>query len=140
MSTEDNKALVRRFFEEVFNEKNLASIDEFVGPNIIEHSLPPGLPAVIEGTRLFIGMYLAAFPDLHFTLEDQVAEGDEVATRFTSRGTHKGEFQGIPPTGKQGIVTGMNIYRLAEGKIVEHWLNLDMLGLLQQLGVVPSMS
>ena len=83
-------------------------------------------------------LYFTAFPDLHFTIEDQIAEGDRVVTRFTARGTHQGAFIGIPPTGKQGVVTGTGIDRFANGKIVEAWFNSDDLGLLQQLGVVPS--
>lgn len=138
MSTEDNKTLVRRFYEEVFNEKNLAAVYEFIDPDGIDHALPPGLVG-IEGTKHFIGMYLAAFPDLHMTVEDLIAEEDEVVLRWTCRGTHLGELQGIPPTGKQVTVTGIEINRFKGGKSVEHWLNYDTLGMLQQLGVIPSM-
>ncbi len=136
MSAQENKALVRSFYEEVFNNKNLAHVASFVDPQIVEHDLPPGLPAGIEGTRKFIGMYLAAFPDLYITAEDLVAEGDKVAVRFTLRGTHKSELMGIAPTGKQVTVTGIQILRVASGKIVENWVNLDALGLLQQLGAL----
>ncbi len=139
MSTEQNKALVRRFYDEVFNKKNLAVIDDFLDPHIIEHSLPPGLPGGIEGSRQFIGMYLTAFPDLHLTAEDMIAEGDKVVSRLTMRGTHRGEFMGIPPTGKQVTITGIQIPRIAGGKITENWINLDALGMLQQLGVIPAM-
>jgi predicted ester cyclase len=82
-------------------------------------------------------MYLTAFPDLHLTIEDLIAEGDKVVDRQTARGTHQGTFMGIPPTGKQITVTAMNISRIVGGKIVEHWVELDTLGMLQQLGVVP---
>lgn len=140
MSTEQNKDLVRRFYEEVFNNKNLASLNEFVDPHIVEHSLPPGLPAGSEGTRQFIGMYLAAIPDFHLTTEDMIAEGDRVATRLTYHGTHRGELMGIPPTGKQATVTGIQIVRIANGRIVENWINFDALGMLQQLGVIPAMA
>lgn len=85
-------------------------------------------------------MYLTAFPDLHFTFEDFIAEGDQVVVRWTPSGTQKGELMGIPPSGKSFSATGIEIYRFEGGKIVEHWLESDMLGLLQQLGVVPSMS
>ncbi len=138
MSTEDNKATVRRFYEEVFNKKNIAGVDAFVGPNAIDHGLPPGLSTGVEGTKQFIGMYLAAFPDLHVTVEDLIAEGDTVTSRWTTRGTHQGELMGIPPTGKQVTVTGIEIYRFAGGKSVEHWLEFDALGMLQQLGVIPA--
>jgi predicted ester cyclase len=83
-------------------------------------------------------MYLTAFPDLHFTVEDIIAEGDKVVTRLTCRGTQQGAFMGIPPTGKQATVTAIDINRFAGGKSVEHWLNMDTLGLLQQLGVIPA--
>src|SRR5215467_9102352 len=140
MSTEQNKDLVRPFYEEVFNKKNLASVDEFVDPQIIEHSLPPGLPVGSEGTRQFIGMYLAAFPDLHLTANDLIAEGDKVTARLTYGGTHRGELMGIPPTGKQATVTGIQIVCIADGRIVENWINFDALGMLQQLGVIPAMA
>ena len=139
MSTEENKALVSRFYEEVFNKKNLASIDEFVDSQIVEHDLPPGLPVGSEGTRLFIGMYLAAFPDLHLTVEDIIAEGNEVTARFTIRGTHRGKLMGIHPTSKQVMVTGIQVMRIADGRIAENWVNFDALGMLQQLGVIPAM-
>ena len=138
MSTEENKALVRRFYDEVFNKKNLMAIDEFLDPQIIEQALPPGLPDGSEGSRQFIGMYLAAFPDLHLTAEDLIAEGDKVVARFTLRGTHKGEFMGVPPTGKQVTMTGIQIVRTADDRIAENWVNFDALGMLQQLGVIPA--
>ncbi len=138
MSTKENKELVRRFYDEVFNKKNLMAIDEFLDPHIIEHALPPGLPGGNAGSRQFIGMYLAAFPDLHLTAEDLIAEGDKVAARLTLRGTHKGELMGVPPTGKQVTLTGIQIVRTADGRIAENWINLDALGMLQQLGVIPA--
>lgn len=138
MSTENNKALIRRFYEEVFNQKKRAAIDEFSDPNYVDHTAPPGLPAGIEGQKQLIGMYLTAFPDLHLTVEDMIAEGDKVVSRWSGSGTHQGKFMGIPPTGKQGTVTGIEIIRIAGSKFVEHWMELDALGLLQQLGVVPA--
>ncbi len=137
MSTEDNKAQVRRFYEEVFNQKKRAAIDEFSDPSYVDHTAPPGLPGGIEGQKQLIGMYLTAFPDLHLTVEDMIAEGDKVVSRWTASGTHPGEFMGIPPTGKQLIAKGIEINRIAGRKFVEHWMELDTLGLLQQLGVVP---
>lgn len=137
MSTEQNKALVHRFYEEVFNNKNLAIIGDFLDAQIIEHNLPPGLPGGIEGSRQFINMYLAAFADLRLTVEDLIAEGDRVTVRFTLRGTHTGELMGLPPTGKQVTMTGIQIVRATDGKITENWINTDALGLLQQLGAIP---
>jgi len=138
MSTEDNKALVRRFYEEVINKKKTAAIDEFIDPNQVDHAAPPGIPGGIEGAKQTITMYLAAFPDLHFTVEDMIAEGDKVVARITARGTHQGTFMSIPPTGKQVTVTAIEIIRIAGSKFVEHWMELDALGLLQQLGAVPA--
>lgn len=138
MSTEDNKALVRRWYDEVLNKKNSAAISEFCAPNLVDHSLPPGLPGGIEGTKQFIGMYVTAFPDLHLTVEDMITEGDKVASRLSISGTQQGAFMGIPPTGKHMTSTGIDIIRIADGKFVEHWLEADNLGLLQQLGVIPA--
>jgi predicted ester cyclase len=138
MSTEDNKALVRRFYEEVINKKKTAAIDEFIDPNQVDHAAPPGIPGGIEGAKQVIAMYLTAFPDLHFTVEDMIAEGDKVVARITARGMHQGTFMSIPPTGKQVTVTAIEIIRIAGSKFVEHWMELDALGLLQQLGAVPA--
>ena len=96
------------------------------------------MPAGIEGSKQFIGMYLTAFPDLQFKIEDMIVEGDRVVARLTTSGTHKGAFMGIPPTGKQTSVTAIDINRMAGGKSVEHWLEMDTMGLLQQLGVIPA--
>src|SRR5947209_16741868 len=121
MSTEGNKTLMHRFLEEVFNKKNLSALDEFIAPNQVDHTLPAFLPTTPEGTKRAIGMYLKAFPDLHVTLEDMIAEGDKVVTRFTSRGTQKRAFAGMPPTGKQVMVSSIVIARITDGKIVEQW-------------------
>jgi len=140
MSTEDNKATVRRSIEEVFNKKNLAAIDEFIAPNHIDHAASAaGSPAGPEGSRQLIGMMLTAFPDLHYTIEDMIAEGDTVAFRMTMRGTQQGALGSIPPTGKQVEVLTINIVRIESGKIAEEWGIDDRLGLLQQLGLVPAM-
>ncbi len=137
MSTEVNKASMRRFYDEVFNKKNRAAIDEFIDPHQVDHAAPPGTPGGLEGARQTVTMYLTAFPDLYFTVEDLIAEGDKVVARLTVRGTQQGVFMGIPPTGKHVTVTAIDINCFAGGKSVEHWLNMDTWGLLQQLGVVP---
>ncbi len=137
MSVEQNKALDRRYVEEVLDKGNLAVIDEIMAPNYVGH-VPGFPPSDREGDKQLIAMFRAAFPDLHFTLEDQIGEGDKVVHRLTARGTHKGEFQGIPPTGKQVTVTGININYFVEGKVVESWGIIDMVGLMQQLGVMPT--
>jgi len=138
MSTEVNKASMRRFYDEVFNKKNRAAIEEFIDPTQVDHAAPPGTPGGLAGAKHTLTMYLTAFPDLYFTVEDLIAEGDKVVARLTTRGTQQGVFMGIPPTGKHVTVTGIDINRLAGGKSVEHWLNMDTLGLLQQLGVIPA--
>jgi steroid delta-isomerase-like uncharacterized protein len=140
MFVQENKALVRRYYQEVFNEHNLASFDQLAAPDAIDHSLPPGLPQGIEGTRQILGMYLTAFPDVQVTVGDLIAEGDRVVARLVYTGTHQGDFLGIPPTGRRITVTATDIIRIADGKMVEHWGNSDQLGLLQQLGAIPSPS
>ena len=137
MSTQDNKALLRRFYDEVINKKNLAAIDEFIDPQMVDHALPPGMPAGIEGQRQVLSMYSTAFPDTHFTVEDMIAEGDKVVVRLSMSATQQGAFLGQPPTGKHVTFTGIDIIRIAGGKLVERWAETDMLGMLQQLGVVP---
>ncbi len=137
MSLEENKAIELRFFEEVVNKGNLAVIDEIVAANFVQHDAPPGITADREGMKQFFATHHSAFPDFHSTLEDMFAEGDKVVQRFTARGTHKGEWMGIAPTGKQVTISGIAIHRITDGKIVEDWTSMDMLGALQQLGVVP---
>lgn len=136
--SEENKALVRRSFEEVWNDKNLDALDEIVAADAVDHSRPPGFPQGVEGSKAFIGMYLSAFPDTKMTIEDMIAAGDKVITRWVATGTHDGELMGIPPTGKHVTVTGMGIDRISGGKIVESWGEFDALGMMQQLGVVPT--
>ncbi len=137
MSIEENKAIELRFLEEVVNKGNLAVIDELCAANFVDHTALPGLAPDREGYKQFFAMSRSALPDFHSTLEDMIAEGDKVAERFTGRGTHKGEWMGIAPTGKQVTIQGMAIHRITDGKIVENWANMDMLGVMVQLGVVP---
>ncbi len=113
MSTEDNKALVRRLYEEVFNRGNLPTVDELLATDYIDHTALPGTSPGPEGLKQFISMFRAAFPDLHFTIEDMIAEGDTVVVRQTYRGTHKGDLMNIPPTGKQVTITSIDIGRFA---------------------------
>ncbi len=137
MSTEENKALVRRYLAEVYNNKNMAAIDELMASNFVAHAYGP--PGDREGYKQTVSMLFTGFPDYHLTVEDMVAEGDRVAVRFTWRGTHKGEFAGIGPTGKQVNVTAMTIHRISDGKVVETWGLVDRLGQMQQLDVIPHM-
>jgi steroid delta-isomerase-like uncharacterized protein len=135
MTTEANKANARRFIDEVVNRGNVAVIDELAGPNYVDHTAPPGVPADREGQKAFVTMFRAAFPDLHATIEDQVAEGDRLVQRVTSHGTMRGDFQGMPASGKEATWSGIHIVRFDnDGKAVEHWGVVDQLGMLAQLG------
>jgi predicted ester cyclase len=137
VSTEDNKALVRRFVDEVQSKGNADLIDEICSAEFVNHSAPPGLPADCEGIKIVTAMFRGAFPDSYFTVEDMVAEGDKVATRKTFHGTHEGEFMGIPPSGRSVTIGLIDIVRISEGRVVEHWSMGDNLGMMRQLGVVP---
>jgi steroid delta-isomerase-like uncharacterized protein len=134
---EQNKAIMRRAVEQVVNEGDLAVIDELVASDFVDHTPLPGLPPNREGIRQTIGMMREAFPDIEVTIEDIIAEDDKVVSRQTTRGTHKGEFMGVPPTGREVTWTGILMFRIREGKIVDQWLEQDTMGLMQQLGAVP---
>jgi predicted ester cyclase len=135
--SEENKALVRRFVNEVQSGGNIDAIDKLCAPGFVNHSAPPGMPSDCEGLKHVITLFRQAFPNSYFTIEDVVAEGDKVATRKTFYGTHQGEVMGIPPTGKQVSIDLIDIVRVAGRQVVEHWSIGDNLGMLQQLGVVP---
>ena len=137
MSAEENKALFRRLVDEFINTGNEAVADEVMTPDFVEHEELGG-PPTREGVKQFFAMFRAAFPDLRVTIEDMIAEGDKVVARLTMRGTHQGEFLGIPPTGKQVTMGVIDIVRVADGKAVEHWGISDQLGLMQQLGAIPA--
>ena len=139
MSTEQNRQLGARWAELWNADKSLDVVDEIVDENFVSHSTPPGLPPGREGVRIWSTIFRNAFPDMRATADDVIVEDDKVVERFTASGTFKGEFMGIPPTGKSGSTTGINIFRVANGKIVEHWGNSDDLGMMQRLGVIPSM-
>jgi len=135
MSPEDNKVTVRRFYDEVINQKHLAVLEELHGDHYVSHDLPSD-PAEL---KRFIDGFHSAFPDGQITVEQMIAEGDTVALRATFHGTQTGKFQDIPPTGKAVTVPAQDMYRVVEGKIVEHWGGPSQLRLLQQLGVLPPM-
>jgi steroid delta-isomerase-like uncharacterized protein len=134
MTTEANKASARRFVDEVINRGNLAFIDELLAPDFVNHAAAPGVPPTREGAKTFFAMLRGAFPDLHATIDDQIAEGDKVVQRITSHGTMKGEFAGMSPSGKSAAWPSVHIIRFANGKEVEHWAVTDQLSMLQQLG------
>ena len=139
MSTEQNKALVRQMVEEIFNRGNMSRADEYLAPDFVEREeLPPGIPRDREGVKQLTAMMRSAFPDFKATIDDIVAEGDKVVIRQTWSGTQKGEFMGVPPTGKSVSFGVIDIIRVAGGKAVEHWGQMDSMGMMQQLGVVPA--
>ena len=139
MSTEQNKALFRRMVEEIFNRGNMSLADEFIAPDFVEHEeLPPGIPPGREGVKQLTAMLRSAFPDFKATIDDMIAEGDKVVVRMTWRGTHKGEFMGIPPTGKSVSFGVIDIVRFAGDKFAEHWGLMDSMSMMQQLGAVPA--
>ncbi len=137
MSAEENKALVRRFVEEFWNEGNMVTADELMAVDAEIH-MPTGEVVNLDGLKSFASTFRGSFPDWHSTFEELIAEGDRVAELWTGRGTHRGELQGIPPTGKRVEVPGSVFYRIIEGKIVEFRGQLDMMGMMQQLGAMPS--
>jgi steroid delta-isomerase-like uncharacterized protein len=140
MSTEQNKQLAQRWYNEVWNSGNMASFDELIAPDFIDHTILPSGPIAPgrEGLRPVITAFRASFPDIHFAAEDMVAEGDRLAVRLNTTGTDTGGFAGMPPTGKYATVLGIDILRFANGQIVEHWGVVDFLGLLTQLGMIPA--
>lgn len=139
MEYETYKAIVRRLYTEAFNHGgDLAAIDEFIAVDFVDHAAPPGLPPGREGFKVLVTAWRSAIPDIWFTVDTVVAEGDTVALAWTGGGTQNGELMGIPPTGRQGRLSGMTFNRIADGRIVERWGNSDDLGLLQQLGVMPA--
>ena len=137
MSAEENKQLVRRFVEEFWNEGNADAADELMAPDAEIH-MPTGELVDLDGLKDFADAFRGSFPDWHSTFEELVAEGDRVAERWTGRGTHRGELQGIAPTDRRVEVPGGVFYRIADGKIAEFRGQLDMMGLMQQLGAIPS--
>lgn len=137
MSTETNKAAVHRFVEEGYNGGNMSVLDELFAINFVNHD--PAHPDVrdLEGLKQLFTAHRATFPDARISIESLVAEGDTVVKRFTMRGTHAGDFNGVPPTGKQITLEGIDILRFVDGRIQESWYAYDMLGVLQQLGLFP---
>jgi len=132
--SEANKALVRRLFDDVLNAGKLGLLDTLIGAAYVDHNPAPGQAVGAAGVKAKVAALREAFPDLRFTLEELVGEDEIVAARYHWRGTHRGQFLGVPPTGKTILVRGMDFYRLRENRIVEHWDNVDELGMLTQLG------
>ena len=140
-ATEQNKDILRRYFEEVYNRGNLDALDEFIAPDYVAHLAASSPYREIRGRdaqREYIAAARTMLPDFHITLEDLIAEGDKVVVRSTARGTHRGEGLGLAPTGKQVTMTVIGIYRLADGTIAERWEESDSLGLIQQVGAITA--
>jgi steroid delta-isomerase-like uncharacterized protein len=139
MNTEQNKALMRRFVEEIFNRGNLNRLEEFMAPNFVEHEeLPPGVPRDREGVKQLTLTLRSAFPDFKATIDDAIAEGDKLVVRQTWTGTHKGDFMGVPPSGKKVSFGVIDILQFSDGKILAHWGMIDNMGLMQQIGAIPA--
>jgi predicted ester cyclase len=137
VTTEQNKAILDRIPAEI-SKGNLGIFDELFSRDAVDHTQPPGSPKGPAGPKQFFAMLRAAFPDLTIKTEATIAEGDLVVHRATSSGTMKGPFQGMPATGKHATWTEIHIARIQNGKVVEHWANMDQLGMLQQLGLAPT--
>jgi steroid delta-isomerase-like uncharacterized protein len=138
MSAEQNKTIARRWAEEVWSKGNFGLVDELLAAEYVAHD--PVTPEEVrgpEGFRHYVEAFRNALPDMQLTVEDQVAEGEKVVTRWTARGTHRGEFMGIAPSGKRLEMAGVSIDRFSGGRFVESWENYDALGMMQQMGAVP---
>jgi steroid delta-isomerase-like uncharacterized protein len=130
-------SLIQRIFEEAFNQGHLSVVDELLSPDHLAHDAIGGAPNGPQGLKWLIAMFRAAFPDLHCTVEDEIREGDKLAAHWVMRGTHRGSFLGNPPTSRLVVVQGIIFGRTENGRIVEDWLLIDQLGILQQLGLIP---
>lgn len=136
MSTDTNKAVVRRFYDEVLNEGHIDALDQLAITEYDEHDPLPGQAAGLAGLKQRVSMLRGAFRP-QFTVQDVIAEGDKVVVRWTNHGTHVGEFLGMPATGKSFTIAGIDIYRLRDGKMAEHWHVVDLFSQMQQLGIIP---
>jgi steroid delta-isomerase-like uncharacterized protein len=134
----DLKTKLERIPLEILNQGRYELIDEIYAPDFVEHYEQPGVPPTREGFKQFAMAYRAAFPDLHYTVEDAIEAGDKIVHRLTASGTMKGDFLGMPATGKRATWSEIHIGRVADGLLVEHWGLVDQLGLFVQLGVVPA--
>ena len=137
VSQQQNKTLARRWFDDLFSRGDLDAANEILSADFIDH-LPREEERGLEELKHYVTMYRSAFPDTQDTVEEVVAEGDKMVVRWTSRGTHQGEFIGVAPTGRQVTFTGMRLFRIAENKIVESWVNIDERGLQEQLSATPN--
>ncbi len=137
MSEAENKTIARRFNEEVWGRGDEAALEELLAPDFVDHGALPGQTPDREGHRQTLATFRSAFPDLNVTTEDIIAEGDKVVSRWRARGTHQGELIGIAPTGNEVTFTGIDVLRIAEGKVVERWAEGNDLEVMQQIGAIP---
>jgi steroid delta-isomerase-like uncharacterized protein len=137
MSLEDNKAVARQFYR-MLETGDVSMADEVVATDYVNHNAVPGQKPGLEGYKDIVRAVRTGLPDIQYTIEDQVAEGDKVVTRYTAEGTHRGEFLGVAATGKPITMTALVLQRVVDGKIQESWLELDMLSVLRQMGAIPS--
>ena len=139
MSPEENNAIAEKFFESAWNKGDWATADPLLDANVIDHSPVPGEAEGPEKFKEIVGMFRAALPDVHLTIDDEVFADDKVVHRWRIEGNHTGApLFGIPPSGKPVFLTGITILRMANGKIAERWTHLDLLGLMQRLGMIPA--
>jgi predicted ester cyclase len=138
MTSHQNKAIVTHFVELAQSHGQLSAVDEYFTADFVDHNAPAGLPTNREGVKLQFTMLRTAFPNMQAVIHDQIAEGDKVVTRKSLRGTHLGDFLGIAPTGKAVSLEVIDILRLVDGKITDHWNCVDLVGLMAQLGVMPA--
>jgi steroid delta-isomerase-like uncharacterized protein len=134
---DQNKDLMRRFYDEVLSNGDLDRISEICAEDVVDHEAPPGMPQGIEGVKAFVQMIRGGFPDLRATVEDALTEGDRTAARVKFTGTHDGEYMGIPASGRRIEIETIDIIRVADGKCVEHWGITDNMSLMQQIGAIP---
>ncbi len=140
MATEKNEQVVRRFYEAAFSQGNPDAVAELVAPDFVDHNPFPGQAPDRDGLKQFIKTFHGPLPDLKVQVDDMISQGDKVVTRWTARATHQGTFLQIPSTGKQVTLTGIDIMRIADGKIVEHWGHQDQLGFVKEIGVLPALA
>jgi steroid delta-isomerase-like uncharacterized protein len=138
MPAEENKALIQRAYNELWNERNVDVVDELVTEDFRNHAAPPDRQRGRQSLKDVVRMFESAFPDFRYEVEDVITEGEKVAVRDHFRGTHQGDFMGIPATGNRVTMEAIHIYRFSEGKLAEHWVARDDLGMMRQLGVVPA--
>jgi steroid delta-isomerase-like uncharacterized protein len=138
MTPDEGAALINRFYDEGWNANNLDVYDELVIEDFVDHQAIPGLPPGREGFKMLNSMFRAAMPDVWVTVDDIITDGDKVAARWTSTGTHQGDLFGIPPTGNAVKITATVVYRTEDGRLAEGWINRDDFGLMRQLGVIPT--